>query len=132
MAELVRQVIKENFIAGVKSPGVGELPLAQLDLLLPPKIERLDLFFYEGRADNLIWIHTSDEFGIVNLYLIFKDEQGNLIERGDAIPWPDEPNRWGYVTTASVPPGTAVTIYAVATDTLDGVGARSEQITICE
>jgi hypothetical protein len=125
MAEIVGEIIKEKFIG-------GESSLAQVDLLPPPKIERLDLFFYEGLADNLIWIYTSDDFGIVKLHLIFKDETGNLIERGDAIPWPDEPNRWAYVTTGSVPHGTAVTVYAAATDGFGGMGARSERITICE
>jgi hypothetical protein len=123
MAEIFGEITKGKFIG-------GESSLAQADLLSPPKVEKLDLFFYEGRADNLIWIHTSDDFGIVNLYLIFKHEQGNLIERGEAIPWPDEPNRWAYVTTASVPAGTAVTVYAAATDGFGGMGARSERIAI--
>jgi len=78
MAEIVGRIIKQKFIAGVKSGSVVEPPLAQADLLPPPKIERLDLEFYDGRVKDFISIYTSDDFGIVNLYLIFRDEQGNL------------------------------------------------------
>jgi len=109
---------------------VAEPPLAQPDLLHPPKIERLDLEFYDGRVKDLISIYTSDDFGIVNLYLIFRDEQGNLIERGNATEWPDEPNRWGYLTRAAVPSGRSVNVHAAAMDSLGAVGALSQSKTI--
>jgi hypothetical protein len=40
---------------------------------------------------------------------------------------PFDPN---YQSAAPVPPGTTVIVYAAATDTLGGVGALSERITI--
>lgn len=61
---------------------------------------------------------------------MFRDEQGKLIERGNATEWPDEPNRWGYLTKAPVPSGTSVNVYATAIDVLGGVGTLSEWITV--
>ena len=127
MAELVRQVVKEKFIAGVKPSFAGEPSWIPSDLLPPPKIEVLNLGYFTAGIDNIILIETSDDFGIINLFLIFKDENGNLIESGNAFDCPDEANHWVYITSVPVAAGTSVTVQAVATDQLGGVSTRSER-----
>jgi hypothetical protein len=129
MDEFVRQIVKEKYIAGVKSGGHAEPSWIPADLLPSPKVESLDLDFYEGRVDDIISIYTSDDFGIINLYLILKDENGNLIESGNAIDWPEEPNRWAYITRVTVPAGTSVTVHAAVIDGFGGMSTRSERIT---
>lgn len=129
MAEIAGKIVRGRYIDGVKTADRKELPLAQADMLLPPMIERLDLFFYRGEVDNLIWLQTSQDFGIENLYLTFRDEHGKLIEAGNAIQWPDEPDHWEYWTKASVPAGTSVLVYAAATDGFGAMGALSQMVT---
>jgi hypothetical protein len=108
----------------------GEPPLARADLLPPPQVWLFDLHFFDGQADNPIWIYTSNEFGFLNLHLRFSDGQGRLIERGDAAMWPGDPQCWFYFTTACVPSGTTVILSAVATDALGNVGMLSQPVTI--
>ena len=129
-ADLVRRTLRQKYIAGVKSGIGGEPPLARVDLLSPPQIYMFDLTFYEGQVDTPIWIYTSDDFGILNLHLRFSDEQGNLIESGDAAGWTGDPDCWFYFTTACAPSGRAVILSAVATDGLGNIGLLSEQITV--
>ena len=130
MAELVRHVVKEKFIAGVKSGGGVEPSWLPADLLPPPKIENLDLCMYQGGVNDVISIQTSDDFGIVNIYLVLQDENGNLIESGNAFDWPEEPNHWAYLTRASIPSGTSVTVHAAVIDGFGNMSTRSERITV--
>jgi hypothetical protein len=130
MAEMTSQCIKNRYIAGVEI-FVGEDPsLAQVNLLPPPRIETIDLVIYEGHVDDLIVLGTSDDFGIGNIRVIIQDENGIVIESGDATPWPDYSGFWDYMTTASVPSGTSVVVSAVATNMLGALGTCSERIVI--
>lgn len=128
MEEFIRKIVKEKYIAGVKSGGHGEPSWITPDLLPPPKIESLDLDFYEGRVDDFISIYTSDDFGIVNIFITIQDENGNLIESGNAFDWPEQPNRWAYLTSVPVPDGTPVTVQVAVIDGLGGMSGTSENL----
>jgi hypothetical protein len=130
IAEIVRQTVKENYIAGVKTFYSRERFPAQVDLLPPPKIEMIEVTTYKGQVDDLILFATSDDFGMANLHVVIQDDQGNLIESGDAAQFDDSPDCWDYMATASVPSGTSVIISAVATDCLWGVGSLSTRMRI--
>jgi hypothetical protein len=130
MAESVRQVIKENFIAGVKTYVGEEPPLAAPDLLPPPKIETIFLDIYHGQVDEEIMMAISDDFGIASVQIILRDEKGNVIEGGQADPFCESPDCWSDVTTVPVPSGTHVIVRAAATDCLGGVGVCSAGKTI--
>jgi hypothetical protein len=90
----------------------------------------IEISTYKGQMDDLILLATSDDFGMMNLRIVIQDDQGNLIESGDAAQFEDCSDCWDYVATASVPSGTSVIISAVATDCLWGVGFLSTRITI--
>ena len=122
MAEAVSQTIKGSFIDGVKTYRGEEPPLAHLDLLPPPKIEIIELSCYQGKPDDLIFLATSNDFGIWNVHIVVRDEAGNVIESGDAAPFEDAPDCWDYMVTVSVPAGTHVTVCAAATDQFWNVG----------
>jgi hypothetical protein len=130
MAEIVRQTVKEKYIAGVKTFYSRGLFMTQTDLLPPPKIEMIEVTTYKGQIDDLILLATSDDFGMANLRVVIQDDQGNLIESGDAAQFDDCSDCWDYMTTASVPSGTSVIISAVATDCLWGVGSLSTRMRI--
>ena len=130
MAEIVRQTVKENYIAGVKTFYSRERFPVQVDFLPPPKIEMIEATTYKGQVDDMILFATSDDFGMTNLHVVIQDDQGNLIESGDASQFNDCSDCWDYMTTASVPSGTSVIVSAVATDCLWGVGSLSTKMTI--
>jgi hypothetical protein len=130
MAEIVRQTVKEKYIAGVKTFYSQGLFMAQTDLLSPPKIEMIEVTTYKGQIGDLILLATSDDFGIMNLRIVIKDDQGNLIESGDATQFDDCSDCWDYMATASVRSGTSLIISAVATDCLWGVGSFSTRMRI--
>jgi hypothetical protein len=62
--------------------------------------------------------------------VIIMDNQRNVIESGDAFEEPVGSGIWNYFAAREVPSGTTVTVQAVATDSLGGVGTLSEWIMI--
>lgn len=130
MAEALSQTIKESFIEGVKTFRGEEPPLAHPDLLPPPQIEVIELSCYQGKPGDLIFLATSDDFGLWNLHVVIRDEAGNVLESGDAAPFEDSPDCWDYMATVPVPAGTRVTVSAAATDQFWNVGAACVAATI--
>ena len=88
IADLTHQCIKSRHIAGVKTYTGEDPSLAQVDPLPPPRMEMIDLMIYEGHVDDLILLATSDDFGIGNVHVTIRDDQGNVIEGGDAFEEP--------------------------------------------
>ena len=131
MAAVVDQVRSENRIAGLAPIPAGRDAVSSdpclAGLLKPPRIERLDLCLAirGGELDGYIHVNTSDEFGVIDLYVSLTDERGNEIESGYAIRNEFWPGHWGYMPSASVTSDTTVTVHAVAMDCLGGVGMRS-------
>ena len=130
MVALVRKTVRENYIAGVKTYRSPESVLALPHLLPSPKVEVIELTDYQGQIGDPIFFATSDDFGMSNLYVVIRDDQGNVIESGDAAQFDDCSDCWDYRATVAVPPGTSVTVYAIATDSLWGAGALSQGTTI--
>ena len=62
--------------------------------------------------------------------MVLLDDQGNVIEGGDAFEEPVGSGFWDYFANVAVPSGTTVIVQAVATDPLRGVGALSQSKTI--
>ena len=124
MAEAVSDIIKASFIDGVKTFVTEDRFLATSpELLPPPKIEVIELSSYQGNIGDPIFLATSTDFGIWKLRVIIRDDKGDIIESGDAAPFEDASDCWEYIASDSVPSGTAVTVYATATDGFWGVGA---------
>jgi hypothetical protein len=130
MKEALRQVIQENYIGGIREAQRVEPPLAQEDLLPPPYIVHLGLEAYEGQGDDFIGIVASHDFGIYSMHITILDDRGNLIENGEASPYPENPELWEFLPTARVPLGTPVTVHVTAIDCMDGIGRRWERKTL--
>ena len=130
MAETVRQLIRENFIAGVKRFMGDDPRISQPDLLPPPRVEAIELSFYQGRVDDEVMLWVSSDLGLAHVGVVIMDEQGNVIERGEALPFPESDECWSYAACVALPAGTTVTVHAAAVDCLGAVGRLRAHATI--
>ena len=130
MRQAVSRTIKARFIEGLKTFPSAEPAWVDQEFLPPPRIETIEPTCYNGKIEDPIFLITSADLGVANLYVVIRDDQGNVIESGNATPFEDCPDYWDYLATVSVPSGTRVTIYAAATDTYWGVGAACQVVTI--
>jgi hypothetical protein len=78
----------------------------------------------------LPFVIIGDCQAVGNLHITIRDDQGNIVESGDAFEEPVGSGIWNYFATMAVPSGTHVIVDAFATDSLGGVGTLSEWITI--
>jgi hypothetical protein len=140
MAELVDQLCEENILIGMNRESIEDFGAPRTDvpelwvpgLLRPPRIECLwlDIWLKDGHLDGLIQISTSEYFGVMNVYVILEDDQGNRIESDHAMDNDVVENHWGYVPSASLPSGTTVIGRAIAIDQLGGIGIQTERVTV--
>ena len=84
----------------------------------------------DSHLDGLVQINTSEYFGVMSVYVVLEDDQGNPIESDYAFENELMRNHWCYVPSASLPSGTTVTIRVIAMDQLGGVGIQSESVTV--
>lgn len=140
MVELVDQVGEEYTITGVNYEDIQDLRPPREDplefgtpgLLLPPKIELIppELYLVDGRRDGIIHIHTSEYFGVMGVYVIPEDDQGNQMESDYAYQNQLMRNLWGYIPSSTLVSGTTITVHAIAMDHLGGVGIHIEHETV--
>jgi hypothetical protein len=140
MAELVRELCQKPSITGVDHrsrrelfPARTDLPAFRLDgLLKPPRVEALEPYLFPAgdRANSIVYIATSGEYGVMNVYVTLEDERGRQIESGFALRDHEEPDDWFYFPSASLRSGGSVNVRAVAMDPLGGVGSRDANVTV--
>jgi hypothetical protein len=96
-----------------------------------PRIEMLspDISLVDGRLDGIIQINTSEDYGVMIVYVSLKDDRDNRIESDYALACDGMENIWGYFPSA-VSPGTTVIVRAIAMGPLGGVGVQTESITV--
>ena len=140
MAELVHQVCRENEVTREVRQYDEDLVLPRTEivdlgipaLLRPPKIEMIwpALILKDGHLDGIIQIHTSEYFGVMNVYVILEDERGNHLESDYAMDNEYVENHWGYIASAPASPGTTILVRAIALDRLGGIAIQTERITV--
>ena len=140
MIALVDQVCEEYTITGVHYEDIEDLRPPREDplefgtpgLLLPPKIELLlpDLYLVDGRLDGAIHIQTSEYFGVMSVFVVLEDDQGNQIESDYAFENESVRNHWCYIPSSTLGSSTTVTVRAIAMDALGGVGIHIEHETV--
>jgi hypothetical protein len=143
MAELVREVCEKPAITGVEPrsrtreifPARKDLNLPSLrleGLLKPPGVEALEpyLFSPQDKAQSIVYIATSGQYGVIDVYVTLEDEWGNRIESGFALPDEADEEDWFYFPSASLRSGASVTVRAIALDALGGVGARDKNVIV--
>lgn len=87
------------------------------DFFNAPTIHNVDLSAYNGQTGNAISILATDDFRVESVHVSITNDQGNVLESGNAIPVTD--GRWNYQATATIT--TPVTIEVVARDYPGGV-----------
>ncbi len=136
MKEALRQVVQYNYIEGVRRPEREPTKWAPRlfleDVLPPPEIQFISLFDYEGQGDDFIGVDAYHEFGIASMRITIHDDQGCLIETGDAEPYEDRPNLWWFFPEVLIPLGTKVIVHVTAMDCMGGIGTRCERKTLGE
>ena len=128
MKESLRQVVQYNFIDGVPQPERVDLEACLIleEVPPPPDIELITLDAYEGQAPEQDYIAAQvyDDFGIACVHITICDDQGSVIESGEMIPSPNNPNFWEYPPVVRVPLGTNVIVTVTAMDCMGGIGTR--------
>ena len=101
-------------------------------LLTPPRIEVLMPQFYlaDGEVEGIILLITSDLFGIAYIYVTLRDEAGNLLDGGYAMPDENYLGCWAYPPLAYPTVGSSVIVRAVAADVLGGMDIAQEELTL--
>ncbi len=141
MAELVRELCEKPAINGVnprnrKSERFAarkDLPAFRLDgLLQPPGVEALEPYLFPAgdKANSIVYIATSGEYGVINVYVTLEDERGRQIESGFALRDQEEPDDWFYFPSAALRAGASITVRAIATDPLGGIGSRDTNVMV--
>ena len=122
--------LREIYMLASKERAIPAFALAVSDYLKLPEVKTLDLTYYNGQVGNNIPIVTSDDFGVTGVHVVIRDLEGNIIESGSASEFPQNSGHWSYASTASVPSGTTIVVYASATDRPGGVGTQNAEKTI--
>jgi len=136
MAEAVAQVRRENSISGLQpcthqmsfqipSDAVSSQPCLA-GLLKPPHIEALpDIELRNDQVDGLIQFWTWGDFGPLDVSVNILDEEGNLIESDYALQTPGFMNHWVYIVELEADDCYSLTIQAIVTDRLGGMGMQT-------
>ena len=102
-----------------------ELPVFAVciaDFFNPPSITSIDALNYTGRAGQPVRITAEDDFGVVRVHVELSDEQGIVIESGDAV---QNGNRqWTYTSQQIIDTGTLVQFQVTATDRPGGTAVE--------
>jgi hypothetical protein len=127
--------VQYNYIGGVRRPERVD-PMRPCfpreDLLPPPEIQLIALHAYQGQGDDFIGISAYHDFGIAWMSVSIRDDQGRLIEEGDASPYDNPPDLWWFLPEVRVPLGTPVTVRVTAVDCMGGLGTGSVRKTLGE
>jgi hypothetical protein len=89
--------------------------LAIRDYMLAPVVESIVLDSYTGRPGQIIRVHATDDFRVVEVKVTLRGAEGELIEEGLAELSSDG-KEWRYTVQKDVPAGQSVSVLAVARD----------------
>ena len=142
MANAVEQVRREQTIAGQQPciweeefpvrPDVISSNPCMAGLLQPPRIESLDadVRIRNGQLDGIIQVWTSGDFGIMDVYVIIADNQGNVTDSGYAMRNEIYMNHWSYILEVDVRDYHSLTVQAIVFDLLGGIGTQILNTTV--
>ena len=97
-----------------------EIPIFAIciaDFFNAPQVTSIDPIDYNGQVGNLVKIVASDDFGVARVHVVLSDDdEGTLIESGEAVETPASSGHWTYTATQAVTPGITVQFQATAFD----------------
>jgi hypothetical protein len=107
--------LKAMYQALVKG-GKRAFNIAMRDALNAPVVESIQSENYQGHMGDQIIVRASDDFKVVHVVVSIYNQDGNLIEEGNAVNQKDEEMKWLYKVQQENPGLTGSKIIAVATD----------------
>ena len=136
MASILEQVRREYAIAGVKACSYQEPFVSCADaissqpgLVRPPGIEIVTcgdhIAIRDGRVDQLIQFWTWGDFGPLHVDVHLLDEEGKVLESSAALPNETLLNHWGFVIDMEAGDHRSLTLRAIVTDRLGGMGVQT-------
>ena len=116
-------------LAGMEK-GLTAFNAAVTDFLNKPSIQGIDLSDYGGQPGQAISFWTKDDTAVVSARVTVMDSDGRTLESGDAVESESGTGAWVYTATGSIPPGTRVEVWVVATDRPGNTAVLTEPRTI--
>jgi hypothetical protein len=94
------------------------------DFLKPPSVKTIDIGKYTGMPCSIIAIKAMDDFQVKNVEVSIYDDEGNLVEKDNAILDPVFRVRWNYTATVNIAKLQGCRIRAVAMDLAGNTGEK--------
>ena len=114
-----RRAVKDPLLKAVYQTAVKgaqrAFNIAVIDALHAPVVENIQAENYKGIVDDPILVRATDNFKVARVVVSIADQQGIIIEQGDAIESKNE-NEWVYYTKQQNAELSGILITAVATD----------------
>lgn len=101
--------------------------LAMTDYLTPPVVHSLDLAAYRGRAGDLVQVEATDDFEVMGVTVVIRNDGGEVLEQGPANL---VNGRWQYPATVTIAAGETVTVEATASDRPGHSGTKSALVVL--
>ena len=115
-------VLKAAYAAVAKVRGLPTFALALTDYLKPPVVNTVDLAGYNGHVGDLVAIEAVDDFEVVGVTVVVRNDGGDVLEQGPATL---VNGRWQYAATVPIGAGETLTVEATATDRPGHTGTKS-------
>ena len=142
MASILEQVRREYAIGGVKACSYqapflscADALSSQPGLVRPPGIEIVpgdDHFaIRDGRVDELILFWTWGDLGPLHVAVHLLDEEGKVLESSAALPNETLLNHWGFFIDMQAGDHHSLTLRAIVTDRLGGMGIQTVSLPLC-
>jgi hypothetical protein len=116
---LANPTAKQAYAAAAAN-GQSAYNVAFADFFHAPDIAQVDLSGYTGQAGEPIRIKVTDDFKVKTVKVQIHNEDGTLVEEGQATQLGDGPD-WTYTTTSSNPSIIGDKITIIATDNPDNL-----------
>lgn len=97
------------------------------DYLNPPKVEKIRLGDYHGAIGDTITVEAHDDFEVVSVSIVIRNEDGSILEEGPAVR-SHNPSLWKYKATVVNSALTRTKILAMAFDRPGNQGVAEVQL----
>jgi hypothetical protein len=115
--------VRPLYEAVAKERNVPVFSTTIADFFNAPVIHHVDVFGYSGNIGDTISILASDDFGVAKVHVAISDDQGNMIENGEAVETAAGSGQWHYTATVQGQP--VVKIQVVAMDRPGGTAVMN-------
>jgi len=87
--------------------------VAVADYFNAPIIHEVNVFGYSGNIGDTILISASDDFEVAKVHVMIADDQGTMIENGEAVETAPGSEQWIYTATVQGQPVAKIQVVAV-------------------